>query len=221
MYMKYIHLFVITLFLLSSCSEDTTSTNSSTNGGKPFLEALPTSVQVHEYEYFELKYRVSNFSHEDQVRLTVNLGNGDTLPEVFPAYRSIYGYYSEAGKYTLTLSAYDTFSDTLLATKSIPVTVDPFQVTTSLSPANLDTSISASHLIYPILFIVSVNVNEGLLYYEWTVSGKGVNSTETTDNDYYAYFPSAGTYSVKIAGKDSKTHKVIVTDSTTVTIRLK
>ena len=219
--MKYIHLFVIALFLLSSCSEDTTTTTSSTNGGKPYLEVLPSSVKVHEYEYFNLKYRVANFSHEDQVRLSVNLGNGDTLTGTFPANQPIYCYYSEAGNYTLTLSAYDTFSDTLLTTKSIPVTVDPFQVTTSLSPANLDTTLSASYPFYPISFRVSANVNDGLLYYEWILSGNGLNSTETTGTNYHAYFPSAGTYMVKIKGKDSKTHKVIVTDSTTVTIRLK
>ncbi|HEY6172218.1 MAG TPA: hypothetical protein VIX80_08175 [Candidatus Kapabacteria bacterium] len=222
--MKYIHLFVVVLFLLSSCSEDSINTSSSTNGGKPYLEVFPSSLNLNEYEYFKVKYRVSNFSYEDEVDVFGDLGNGDTVLGSFQADRQVSGWYADAGNYTLTLRAYDRFADTLLATKSIPVTIAPVTVTVSVSPVNLDTTFNSQYSTYPIFFTANTNVNNQnyFLYYEWTISGNGLNTTQDhTANTYYGYFPGPGTYTVKVRMKDSKTNVVRAIDSTTVTIRVK
>lgn len=220
--MKYIHIFAIALFLLSSCSEDSINTSSSTNGGKPYLEVLPTSVKVRQYEYFDIKYRVSNFSHEDQVRVFVNLNNGDTLRGPYSANRDIRCSYREAGNHTLTLLAYDTFSDTLLVTKSISVTVDPMQPTLSLSPKLLDTTFNTPSYL-SLFFVAKTNIEaHPALDYTWTVTGIGVTyDTPEWGNGFMAEFPKAGTYTVRVSMIDRNTNNLLGVDSTTVTIRQK
>lgn len=213
---------VLTLMiLLSSCSEDSTSTTS-TNNGKPYLEVLPNSVKVHEYEYFDLKYRVANFSHEDQVRVFVDLGNGDTLRGPYSPNRDIRCFYSEAGNHTLTLSAYDTFSDTLLLTKSIVVVVDPMQPTLSLSPKHLDTTFYYV-TNYNFYFVASTNIEaHPALDYTWTVTGNGFNyDTPEWGPGFIAEFPQTGTYKVRVSMIDRNTNNLLGIDSATVTIRQK
>ena len=220
--MKYIHLFVIALFLLSSCSEDSINTSSSTNNGKPFLEVLPSSINAAAYESFNLKYRVANFPFEDQVNLAVDFGNGDSLPKTHVPSSFFPYHYKEPGNYTMTFSAYDAFADTLLATKKVPVTINSQPLVASISPMALDTiynkDIGSEY--YWIYYSASTNINvTDQLTYTWAISGNGYNHTEVGTRTLYLLFPSKGTYQVKMTLQDYGVNNDLATDSTTVTIR--
>ena len=219
--MKYIHLFVIALFLLSSCSEDTTSTNSSTNGGKPYLEVLPESINVRIYERFDLKYRVANFPFEDQVKVVTDFGNGVTTDKIRIPESTFSYYYTEPGNYTITLSAYDSFADTLLSTKTVPVTVTPSQLTLSISPADLDTVFTKSiPENYIVRFQSTTNVEASYLKYQWTING--VTPFMSSGNSTFSgYFETEGTYKVTVRMSDGSTNKELAADSTTVTVHIK
>jgi hypothetical protein len=220
--MKYIHLFVIALFMLSSCSEDSINTTSSTNGGKPYLEVSPSSINLAPYQEINLKYRVANFPYDDQLRIVADFGNGDTLDYIHNHHSVLsFYYYKEPGTYTLKLSAYDSFVDTLLATKNVPVTISSQPLVASISPMALDTIYnkdigSEYYLIY---YSVSTNVDLVPLTYTWTISGNGYYRTEVGDGGLYLRFPSKGTYKVVMTIQDYSVNKQLTADSTTITIR--
>ena len=220
--MKHLYLSLIALFLLSSCSEDTTITNSSTNGGKPYLEVSPTSITISQYQQLDLKYRVVNFPYDGQVMATGNFGNGDTIDKYIANSSLLSYYYKEPGNYTISLSAYDWFADTLLDTKNIPVTVNQIQPTISISPANLDTAVT--EVAYSLVFFNTNSSISAYPYnsYTWTVTGSGVNHIADYAGSSFTYnFSRVGTFTVTVRVKDYTTQKELAVDSTTVTIRQK
>ncbi|HEY6171921.1 MAG TPA: hypothetical protein VIX80_06665 [Candidatus Kapabacteria bacterium] len=217
--MKYIAALLLPLFLLSSCSED--STAPSTNDGKPYLEVLPNSINVGHYESFDLKYRVANFPFEDQVKIAADYGNGVTTDKVRIPGSTFSYYYTEPGNYTITLSAYDSFSDTLLATKSVPVTVAESQLSVSIYPADLDTVfIKNTSEDHRVRFRSTTNVEVAYLKYEWTTNGVTAWGS-TAGNLFDVYFETEGTYKVAVRMIDGYTNKELATDSTNVTVHFK
>jgi hypothetical protein len=217
--MKYVHLLVIALFLFSSCSEDSTSTTNSTNA-KPYLEVRPESITVDQYEYFELDYRVANFPYESRVKILYNDENVDSsLETTYPSSMS-YFYYTKPGNHTIKLSAYDSFADTLLATKSIPVTVAPFEPTISITPVDLDTT-SDNILIY-VPFSATSNLPDTFLReHHWFVRHNAGYEDFSSDRDPTFRFAASGTYTVSVSMIDYFSRVVMATDSTTITVKLK
>jgi hypothetical protein len=113
--MKSLALLLTSLFLLASCSEDPTTTNTNTTTAKPWVEIRPDSLEAVANVDLSFYARVNNFA-QDELQLDWYFGEGDILRVDKNLYWNTYAghRFSTPGVYTITVTARDVFADTVI-----------------------------------------------------------------------------------------------------------
>ncbi len=181
----------------SGCESDTPS-SSSTTSEKKELEILPTSITTERYSEIRVKARMTNIPLSD-VRIEYDWGDGrsDGKNYAIGAGSSYPHFYRDSGSFTITVRAYDYFTDSLIATKTIPARVNELPHIVRFTSDAIDTAVITDYngsLPY-IMFQVETNAPFPKLV--WNV-GDGSPDTTTYSTNWYHFYKSVGTYTVTV-----------------------
>ncbi len=213
--MKYISLFVIALFLLSSCSEDPVSTTADT---KPYIEVSPDSLAGNTYTSYDFKARLHNFPY-DNVSYTWYFGEGDTIYKNVNSAAS--WRYDNPGSYTLSVVAYDRFADTIIATKYMPIVIADAKPYVTLTPTTSDTLIRTiiTGIPYTLWFEAETNLPNDRAIFHWYFSGGPQDTVSEYFDDMGFHFNTTGLHTVRVDVYDDS-GKYWASDTTTINVRI-
>lgn len=200
------HYFILILLAalgFTSCESDTPS--SSTNSGKKELEILPVSITTERFVEFKVKARMTNIPQSD-VRIEYDWGDGKSDGKTPYTIEAGYPYphtYTDTGSYTITVRAYDDFTDELLATKTIPAQVNELPHIVEFPVASMDTTMECDMYGNLPYIYYYVTTNAPYPKFTWNL-GDGTPDTTTSSNSFAIYFPTSGTHIVRVDVYDYK-----------------
>lgn len=189
----YIILFLLAAFALSGCESDmvATSNNNTTDTIKKELVVVPTSITTERYKEFSLKARITNVPLSD-VYFHVDFGDGRWAQTVGGGNNATH-FYIDSGHFTITIKAYDGFTDSLLGTTTIPAIVGEITPSINFTHGDIDTTLQLTTSTYPdIYFRVESNVPNAIIAFDY-----GDNTSDSTTLGFCSHgYESAGTYTV-------------------------
>ncbi len=98
----------------------------------PFITVFPDSLQGAEYVDYTFKAKITNYDLA-QVYFLWNMGDGSQVIRESPSYQKIHSY-SKPGVFKITVDAHDIYSDSIIASKSITVSIDTVKTTMEIIP---------------------------------------------------------------------------------------
>lgn len=184
----------------SGCESDTPS-SSSTNSVKKELEIVPASITVTRYQEFKIKARMTNIPMSD-VYMHYDFGDGRGAMDVFSG-SSAFHFYTDSGNYTITVKAYDWFTDSLLATKIIPARANELPHNVAFSPGAIDTAMECDEYGKLPRIYFTVYTNAPGPKFIWNLED-GTDDTASSNNNFIIYSPKVGTYKLRVDVYDEK-----------------
>jgi len=214
--MKYIlYLLVLGVLATSVTSCDSNNPSSSSSTTKE-LEVTPSKTSVGIYENFTIKARMTNTPLSD-VYLKVDYGNGQVYNEM-PAGQDRGFSYDKTGTYTVTVTAFDVYTDAQLATKTITIIVSDVIPSVTFARDVIDTTLMTrgdGSLGY-ITFSYTTNAPVTKARYHY---GDGRVDSVLGNYPMSLSYESAGTYKVIVDVYNDKGN-YWASDTMTVIIRL-
>jgi hypothetical protein len=193
------HYFILILLVaalsISGCESDTPS-SSSTNSLNKELEIVPTNITVSRYEEFTIKARMTNIPLSD-VYMRYDFGDGRGAMNVGSGGNAFH-FYLDTGNYTITITAYDGFTDSLLATKTIPARVNELPHSVKFTSDAIDTIVGTDkygNLPY-ITFQIKTNAPSPIVV--WNVGDGSPDTTIPYGTSLHHRYKSVGTYTVTV-----------------------
>lgn len=220
--MKYLHLIVIALILLSSCSEDPVSTNNGNNNGtpavKPALVLKPDTLYGKTLTACCFEARVDGFIHND-INLYWYFGEGDTV------YQDKYnhGYachsYNKPGTYTIFVKAVDAFADTVIDTKTTIAVISDVEKKVTISPSSSDIILGSdiTGQYYQLNFQFSTTLPTSRVRAVWHISDGSNDTTTYGHNGLSRFVKQTGYYTARVSIYDTNN---VLWASDTTTIRI-
>lgn len=212
----YILLLLAAALGFSACESDMTTANQQ-NTPKYSLEVIPDTLYGDVYQEYLFRARLNGVAGSD-VYFKWKFSDGYTPNDTQPY---VYHEFHTPGSHTVTVSAFDIFRDTLIATKVIPAFLSTEKYEVTLSPGNTDTTLTMNNdgTFQEMAFNVSTDfpMSKGQAY--WSFSD-GITDTVNhySNNTFTRRFKAAGTYTVKVRIKDYADN-FIGEDSSSITIR--
>lgn len=213
--MKHYYILILLAAALgfSGCESDLVSNNQQ-NTPKYNLEVIPDTLYGSVYEQYTFKARLNGMATSD-VDITWDFGDSSYYR---PPSHSFHEYH-KPGDYTIMVKAYDSFRDTLLATKIVPAYIASKEYITDLTPNSTDTTLfmnsDGTFKEMTFSFTTSFPLTRARAY--WSFSDGIVDTFTYNYSSITHSFKAAGTYQVKVKIKDDYGN-LIGEDSSTITI---
>jgi hypothetical protein len=202
---------------IAGCSETPVTTNNSNTTHE--IEIVPNAINVVQFQSFTIKARMTNTALSD-VNVVYNFGDGTETAKL-EAGSDVTHFYKDIGTFTITVKAFDVFSDSLLATKTITANVTSGAHTASITPHVIDTTAECDDFgLLPFFsFIGSSNLPLQYARYYFDYGDGSVDSSISPDINASHHYEFPGTYKVHMNVRDNKWN-FWASDSATVTVRL-
>src|SRR5689334_14102162 len=124
--MKFISFFVGILLVVFAVSNFGCKSNPVvmplTNNGKPEITIIPDSLHGWEFIEYTFKAKISNYDLA-QTYFLWDMGDGSQINRDNLSYQKSYTYL-RPGVFNITVNAYDIYSDSVIASKSIKIFID-------------------------------------------------------------------------------------------------
>lgn len=191
--MKYIlYLFILGVFAAGITSCDSGNPSSSGSTAKE-LEVTPSKTSVGIYEKFTVKARMTNTPLSD-VYMKIDLGDGQVVQPV-GAGSDISHSYDKTGTYTVTVTAFDSYTDVQIASKTITIIVSDVIPTVTFTRDLIDTTLTtrSDGTLGDITFSYTTNAPVTKARFHW---GDGRMDSLPYYNPKSMYYESSGTFKV-------------------------
>lgn len=209
--MKHISVILLCILLLSSCSEDPTY--------EPYLEITPESLVGLTYTEYQFKAMLQNIQSDD-IKYEWYFGIGDTI--TVERYDQMSYVFDESGNYTLSVTAYDLYTNRFLAKKQIPITITSIQPQVLISPTSNDTSIyqNVDGTLQYFTFIANINIIPQRALFYWHATPDLRDDTAEYIPISIYQFPKPNLYHISVDMYDTAGN-YLASDTTSINIRKK
>ena len=197
--MKHYYILILLAAALgfSGCESENPTSNSSDT--KKELEVLPSIITIERFTEFTIKARMTNTPLSD-VYMHYDFGDGRGAMDV-AAGNNAFHFYLDTGSFTITVTAYDGFNDSLLATKIIPARILELPRSVTFPYESIDTTLECDvNGNLPNMYL-SVNTTAPYPTFIWDF---GDGTSDTTKNYYLVHnYQKSGNYTVTVSVYDN------------------